>query len=111
LRKLFLTILSLFFVAGLAVAGFAPVPMAQGHAVMSADTGNDCDHPVPQEQGHHMKMDCCAAGYCPMLAQGMLPASLEPGQVMDGPVLHPGKATVRSGLARAPSLRPPRILS
>lgn len=111
MRKLFLTIISLCFLAGLAVAGFAPLPVAHAHAVMAAGDAHDCDHPAPQKPAGHAKMDCCTAGYCPMLTQGMLPADPEPALVPDGPVLHPEKATTRSGLASAPSLRPPRSFS
>ncbi|MBK8158807.1 MAG: hypothetical protein IPK59_08625 [Rhodospirillaceae bacterium] len=111
MRKLFLTLISLCFLAGLAVAGLAPLPMPHAHAVMVADQGNHCDHPAPQKPAGHVKMDCCAAGYCPMLSQGTLPTDSEPVQVRGGHVLHPEKATVWSGLASAPSLRPPRSFS
>ena len=108
-----MTIISLCFLAGLATAGVAPLPMAQAqaHAVMAAGQGNDCDHPASQKPMGKAQMHCCAAGYCPMLTQGMLPADLEPAQVQAGQALHPEKARVRSGLASAPSLRPPRSLS
>lgn len=111
MRKLFMTIISLCFLAGLAAAGVAPLPMAQAHAVMAAGQGNDCDHPASQKPMGKAQMHCCAAGYCPMLTQGMLPAASEPVQVQAGQALHPERARVRSGLASAPSLRPPRSLS
>ncbi len=100
-------LMTVCFLAGLALAGIIPPQMA--HAVAAAEQSEDCDHHAPKEPSGRAKMDCCAAGFCPMLAQGMLPEAA-PQLAITKPVLHPVAVAMQLGLASMPSLRPPRSL-
>lgn len=129
MRKLLHFLVMFCFMGSLALAGItpsstspalaAPPSPIQAHAAMAANGGQDCDHHAPEElpdhakKGHtkkqQTKMDCCAAGYCPVMAQGMLPDDTLQF-AFDKAVPYALTPEIQRGLVRLPSLRPPRPL-
>lgn len=107
--------MALCFLSGLALAGFMAMPVVQAldQAIakgdLASDPAKDCDHHAPKAPNHgHGKMDCCAGGYCPMLALGLLPSNGLPLATLTKSLPSARKLAIQPGLASAPTLRPPR---
>lgn len=118
MRKLFVTLLTVFLLAGLFLAGAMPAmaaPMGEKTPV-TAGSMTDCAHhdsqPKPLEQKHsgHADLSCCMNGHCPMLSQGLLPADADEQPSHLGTLLRPVLVSLHRGVIDSPYLRPPRNL-